>query len=80
MHRGSASRAQKEIIVIDAKATAQTKSRYNRIVRIYDLTEALSERTFKLWREKLWSNASGNILEVGVGTGKNFPTIRTARR
>ena len=59
--------------MIDTKATAQTKSRYNRIAPIYDIIEALSERNFKPWREKLWGQASGNILEVGVGTGKNFP-------
>ncbi len=59
--------------MIDTIATAQTKSRYNRIAPIYDIIEALSERRFKSWREKLWSQASGNILEVGVGTGKNFP-------
>src|SRR5574341_367722 len=52
-------------------ATAQTKARYNRIAPIYDIIEALSERTFKPWREKLWSHASSHILEVGVG--KNFP-------
>lgn len=54
-------------------ATIATQARYNRIARFYDLVEALSERTFKPWREKLWSHARGNILEVGVGTGKNFP-------
>jgi len=61
---------------IDLKATAQTKARYNRIARFYDLIETASERSFKLWREKLWSHARGNILEVGVGTGKNFPYHR----
>ncbi|MFA7270563.1 MAG: methyltransferase domain-containing protein [Sterolibacterium sp.] len=59
--------------MIDARATAQTKSRYNRIAPIYGLMEGLAERMFKPWREKLWAYASGNILEVGVGTGTNFP-------
>ncbi len=59
--------------MIDAQATAQTKARYNRIARVYDLMETLGERTFKPMREKLWSHARGDILEVGVGTGKNFP-------
>ena len=54
-------------------ATIATRARYNRIARFYDLLESLPERTFKPWREKLWSYARGNILEVGVGTGKNFP-------
>ena len=58
---------------IDLKATAATKARYNRIARFYDLVETMSEGRFRPWREKLWSCAQGNILEVGVGTGKNFP-------
>lgn len=58
---------------MDRQATAQTKARYNRIARIYDLVETMSEGRFKPWREKLWSHAHGNIIEVGVGTGKNFP-------
>jgi len=58
---------------INLKATAQTKARYNRIARIYDLFETTSEGQFKPWREKLWRYARGNILELGVGTGKNFP-------
>lgn len=57
----------------DIQATAATKARYNRIARVYDLVEALSENTFKPWRAQLWKQASGKILEVGVGTGKNFP-------
>ncbi len=61
------------IAQINLKATAQTKARYNRLARVYDRMEAMSECRFKLWREKLWSQARGNILEVGVGTGKNFP-------
>jgi ubiquinone/menaquinone biosynthesis C-methylase UbiE len=58
---------------IDARAKAVTKARYNRIARVYDLVETMSEGRFKPWREKLWSCAQGSILEVGVGTGKNFP-------
>lgn len=55
------------------EATATTRARYNRIAPIYDLIETLSEGRFKPWREKLWNRAHGNVLEVGVGTGKNFP-------
>lgn len=57
---------------IDLGATAATRARYNRIAPVYDLIETLSERSFKPLREKLWSQARGEILEVGVGTGKNF--------
>jgi ubiquinone/menaquinone biosynthesis C-methylase UbiE len=58
---------------VDMRATATTRARYNRIASIYDLIETMSEGQFKPWREKLWSHSRGNILEVGVGTGKNFP-------
>ncbi len=55
------------------QATARTKARYNRIARVYDLAEALLERQFEPWRRKMWALARGNILEVGIGTGKNLP-------
>lgn len=58
---------------IDQAATAATKARYNRIAPFYDLMEALLERGFQAWREKLWRQAYGDILEVGIGTGKNIP-------
>lgn len=65
---------------VDQVATAQTKARYNRIARFYNLMEWVPERQFKQWREKLWMSAAGNVLEVGVGTGKNFdyypPTMK----
>lgn len=57
---------------IDIGATAATRARYNRIAPVYDLIETLSEKSFKPLREKLWLRAQGEILEVGVGTGKNF--------
>lgn len=57
------------------KATEIAKRRYNRIAPIYDLMESLLERSrYSKWRELLWSKVDGTkILEVGVGTGKNFP-------
>ncbi len=55
------------------KATALTKARYDRIAPVPDLVESVLEGVFKPWREKLWSCAQGEILEVGVGTGKNLP-------
>ena len=56
------------------KATEIAKRRYNRIAPLYDLMEGLIERSrYNKWRELLWSKVEGiNILEVGVGTGKNF--------
>lgn len=57
------------------KATELAKRRYNRIASLYDLMEGLIERSrYSRWRELLWSKVEGlHILEVGVGTGKNFP-------
>jgi len=58
---------------IDSNLTAQTKTRYNRIAPYYDVIELISERTFSRWRKRLLARAKGEVLEVGVGTGKNFP-------
>jgi ubiquinone/menaquinone biosynthesis C-methylase UbiE len=49
------------------------RKRYNRIVRFYNLLELLDERRFRPWRTKLLARSAGRVLEVGVGTGKNFP-------
>ncbi|MFQ5997399.1 MAG: class I SAM-dependent methyltransferase [Dehalococcoidales bacterium] len=58
----------------ESNETKATKRRYDRIARVYDLMEGLIEWTqYSKWREILWSKVEGsNILEVGVGTGKNF--------
>ena len=58
---------------IDSNLTAQTKTRYNRIAPYYNVMEIISERTFSGWRRRLLARAKGKVLEVGVGTGKNFP-------
>lgn len=57
------------------KATEVIRKRYNRIASSYDFMEWFAERwRFGKWRQMLWSKVEGrNILEVGVGTGKNFP-------
>lgn len=51
-----------------------TKKRYDRIAPFFDLLEApLEGLLFRHWREWLWNKVTGHhILEVGVGTGKNF--------
>lgn len=50
------------------------KKRYNRIAPFFDLLEAPMEgMLFRPWRQRLWAKVNGHhILEVGVGTGKNF--------
>lgn len=55
--------------------TTAAERRYDRIAPIYDLMEGLVERSrYSQWRNLLWAKVEGkNILEVGVGTGKNFP-------
>ena len=55
--------------------TEAAKKRYNRIAPVYDFMDGLVEMShYSGWRELLWSKVEGNrILEVGVGTGKNFP-------
>ena len=57
------------------KGSDTTRRRYNRLAPVYDLMEGLVERSrYSGWRELLWSRIEGeNILEIGVGTGKNFP-------
>lgn len=53
----------------------KTKRRYDRIAPYFDALEGFLEGLFfSDWRKTLWSKVQGeHILEVGVGTGKNFP-------
>lgn len=57
------------------RATELARKRYDRRAPIYDPMEAFAERLrLSKWRRMLWGRVEGvNILEVGVGTGKNFP-------
>lgn len=59
----------------EGKATEIAKRRYNRIAPLYDFMETVVERfRYDKWRALLWSKVEGtHILEIGVGTGKNFP-------
>ncbi|MFO7933961.1 MAG: class I SAM-dependent methyltransferase [Bacteroidales bacterium] len=48
------------------------KKRYNRIARIYDVLDYPMEKGFSRWRRELLSEAEGDVLEIGIGTGKNI--------
>jgi phosphatidylethanolamine/phosphatidyl-N-methylethanolamine N-methyltransferase len=50
------------------------KKRYDRIAPYFEGLEAVMEGLFfKNWRKRLWAKVDGyHVLEVGVGTGKNF--------
>ena len=56
------------------RETEKVRARYDRIAALYDLLEAPMESgRFSRWRRRLWAQVKGpRILEVGVGTGKNF--------
>ncbi len=59
---------------INEQETARTQARYQRIAPLYDTMEILAERRYADWRPRLWSFVQGpEVLEVGVGTGKNMP-------
>ncbi|MGJ0516572.1 MAG: class I SAM-dependent methyltransferase [Methylomicrobium sp.] len=54
--------------------SATIQKRYDRLAPYFDGLEAMMEGLFfRSWRKKLWETVEGpHILEVGVGTGKNF--------
>jgi ubiquinone/menaquinone biosynthesis C-methylase UbiE len=53
--------------------TNKIKKRYNRVAKFYDILDKPMEMAVSKWREKLLSGAKGQVLEVGIGTGKNIP-------
>jgi len=59
----------------DLTATETARKRYDRIAPLYDMMEGFAEvLNHGKWRRLQWSKVEGtDILEVGVGTGKNFP-------
>lgn len=61
-------------------STRLTTARYNRIAPLYNFLEAIPETMFKRWRKMLLAKAKGKILEIGVGTGKNFPHYPSGAR
>ncbi|TET13504.1 MAG: class I SAM-dependent methyltransferase [Dehalococcoidia bacterium] len=57
------------------KATETAKRRWNRTAGFYDYMMAFMERVrLRKYRRLLWSRVeSSRVLEIGVGTGQNFP-------
>ncbi|OAI02828.1 class I SAM-dependent methyltransferase [Methylomonas methanica] len=55
--------------------SSKVRQRYDRLAPYFDGLEGFLEGLlFRRLRKKLWSQVSGaHVLEVGVGTGKNFP-------
>lgn len=55
------------------KKTQTVQKKYDRFSKIYDALEGgLERKRFSNWRKNLLGNLKGNILEIGVGTGKNL--------
>ena len=48
------------------------QSKYKMTAYFYDLLDYPWERTYKKWRPKLVGDLRGEILEAGVGTGRNL--------
>jgi phosphatidylethanolamine/phosphatidyl-N-methylethanolamine N-methyltransferase len=59
----------------EGKTTEIAQKRWNKTARHYDRIMAFAERVgMRKWRRLLWSGVeSSRVLEVGVGTGNNFP-------
>ncbi|MBR9704589.1 class I SAM-dependent methyltransferase [Candidatus Pacearchaeota archaeon] len=55
------------------KKTIKVQKKYDRFSRFYDSLEGgIENKLFSNWRKKLIGNIMGEILEIGVGTGKNL--------
>ncbi len=52
-----------------------TRSRYDFIAPLYNAMEwPVEQLLLKRWRNELWDQITGpQVLEIGVGTGKNIP-------
>jgi ubiquinone/menaquinone biosynthesis C-methylase UbiE len=54
--------------------TEKTKKRYDRTAKFYDQIESFIEnKLFGKLRKETFGDLKSNILEIGIGTGKNIP-------
>ena len=62
--------------------TQHTQNRYDLLAPIYNLMEwPMEQMLFRKWRNNLWSKVKGpEVLEIGIGTGKNMPFHPTGIR
>jgi demethylmenaquinone methyltransferase/2-methoxy-6-polyprenyl-1,4-benzoquinol methylase len=59
--------------VIEVSKSLNTKEKYNRIAGIFDLINRGSEKKwFSKWKTQFFSPLKGDLLEVGIGTGKSI--------
>ena len=55
------------------KTIIKSREKYNRIARVYDAHSKFAEKLWLAnWREQFFSPLTGNILEIGIGTGKSI--------
>jgi len=63
----------------DANENLLLRAKYNTTAFFYDILDYPWERIYKKWRAALLADVRGRVLEVGIGTGRNFeyyhPTV-----
>lgn len=61
-------------IVAASGATAESRRKYQRIAPVYDLLDAVYERSWKArLRHAAFAGLTGRVLDAGAGTGCNIP-------
>jgi ubiquinone/menaquinone biosynthesis C-methylase UbiE len=53
--------------------TAHLERKYRVTAHLYDILDWPWERLYRRWRPSIVGELSGNVVEVGVGTGRNLP-------
>lgn len=59
---------------MDERVTASVRRKYDRNARFFDRMDRMVQDD---WRRQVTARATGRVLEVGVGTGKNLPFYRS---